>query len=116
MAHRILIAEDDPLVRSALHTVLTHLGFEVVEAPDGAQALALLAVEAPFDLVLLDQEMPRLDGRAARVRIAQLHPGLPVVLCTGADACEPGEAVLLKPFGLKDVRALLRRFGLLPAS
>lgn len=57
----ILVVDDQPDERTIQRAMLTHLGYEVREAPDGAAALTV-AVEAPPDLVLLDVAMPRMDG------------------------------------------------------
>lgn len=57
----ILIAEDDPASRELLVEVLRKAGYSVVEASDGAEAVALLDQQRP-DLVLLDIQMPKLDG------------------------------------------------------
>lgn len=58
---RILVADDDNLVRFTLAEGLREAGFEIIEARDGLQALALCRSEAP-DLALLDIRMPGLDG------------------------------------------------------
>jgi CheY-like chemotaxis protein len=61
MAERILLAEDDRILRKAGETALRNRGYEVVAAVDGEDALAK-AREAPPDLVLLDVMMPKLHG------------------------------------------------------
>ncbi|MEW5928804.1 MAG: response regulator [Gemmatimonadota bacterium] len=57
----ILVVDDQPDERTIQRAMLTHLGYEVREAADGASALAA-AAESPPDLVLLDVAMPRMDG------------------------------------------------------
>lgn len=61
---RIFIAEDDPASRLMLSEALQAWGYEVTEAVDGEQALEKLSGTAP-DLVLMDVQMPRLDGLSA---------------------------------------------------
>lgn len=81
---RILIADDEPLARERLRRLLAELGDEhqvVAEAADGETALALCAQEEP-DVVLLDIEMPGLDGLEAAARLAQLDPPPAVILVT----------------------------------
>lgn len=81
---RILIADDEALARERLRRLLAELGDEhqvVAEAPDGETALALCAREE-VDLVLLDIEMPGMDGLEAAARLAQLDPPPAVVLVT----------------------------------
>lgn len=57
----ILVVDDQPDERIIQRAMLTHLGYEVREAADGASALVAVA-ESPPDLVLLDVAMPRMDG------------------------------------------------------
>lgn len=61
--HRVLVVDDSRAIRSMLRRMLTGLGFEVVEAGNGAEALAALdAADPRFDLVLVDWNMPVMDG------------------------------------------------------
>jgi DNA-binding NarL/FixJ family response regulator len=80
---RIVIAEDHPVVRAGLATLLRAAGdLEVVGAAgDGEQAVALVAEHQP-DLVLMDLSMPGMDGREATERIVESHPGVRVVVLT----------------------------------
>lgn len=81
---KVLIADDEPLARERLRRLLAELGDEhqvVGEAPDGETALALCVREEP-DVVLLDIEMPGMDGLEAAARLAQLDPPPAVVLVT----------------------------------
>lgn len=81
---RILIADDEPLARERLRRLLAELGDKhqvVAEAADGETALALCVREEP-DVVLLDIEMPGLDGLEAAARLAQLDPPPAVILVT----------------------------------
>ena len=101
---RILIAEDETIVRLDLRGVLERAGHEVAEARDGAEAV-LLAGEWQPDLAILDVKMPVLDGVEAARRINAAAP-LPIVLLTAyADEGTFGRAVgagvfgyLIKPF------------------
>jgi DNA-binding NarL/FixJ family response regulator len=81
---RVVFADDDSRYRRLLRAAFNLFpGFDVVgEAEDGAQAVRL-AVERLADAVLLDVEMPRLDGFAAAVRIRRLRPGTQLLLHTG---------------------------------
>jgi response regulator NasT len=78
---RIVIADDEALIRMGLRAMLEDKGYRVVgEASDGARALELVRKLRP-DLVFLDVKMPEMDGIAAATRIQQTHP-TPVVLLT----------------------------------
>ncbi|MEO5349346.1 MAG: response regulator [Magnetococcus sp. YQC-3] len=73
---KILIADDQPLDRKTLHAMLSPHG-ECMVVADGAQAVAAfaraLAAEVPFQVVLLDIQMPVMDGQEALLRIRQLE-------------------------------------------
>ena len=82
-AIRVLVVDDQRVVREGLSMLLGLIdGLEVVGvADDGEQALALVAGTDP-DVVLMDLNMPRLDGTEATRRLAVTHPHLPVVVLT----------------------------------
>ena len=65
---RVLVADDDRLLRTAAATTLRSAGFEVLAAADGEEAVALARAERP-DLILLDLVMPKVDGFAALARL-----------------------------------------------
>jgi signal transduction histidine kinase/ActR/RegA family two-component response regulator len=94
---RVLLVDDDPVVREVLATQLADEGYEVDEAGDGAAALALLDRGTPMHMLVSDLAMPGMDG-VALIRAAQRRrPGLPAILLTGyaGDAARlaVGEAV-----------------------
>src|SRR5437667_12068877 len=102
---RILIAEDETIIRLDLKQLLERAGFEVcAEARDGVEAVELARSEQP-DLAVLDVKMPRLDGIEAARRILDERP-IPIVMLTayGQDelvsrALEAGVfGYLVKPF------------------
>jgi CheY-like chemotaxis protein len=80
---RILVADDDPQMRRLVRSILERDGYEVTEAADGLDALEQVE-NKPFDLMLLDVDMPRLDGLGVleelRARIKTL--GVPVIVLT----------------------------------
>jgi CheY-like chemotaxis protein len=84
---RILVAEDNEDIRDATRCLLQRLGACVKEACDGLEAVELAAVE-PFDLVLMDVRMPRLDGLAATRRLRQLGVRAPIVALTADGVAE----------------------------
>ena len=110
MPARILIAEDETIIRLDLRELLERAGFEVcAEARDGEEAIELARVEAP-DLALLDVKMPRLDGIEAARRILDERP-IPIVMVTAygeqelvSRAVEAGVfGYLVKPFRESDL-------------
>jgi len=84
---RILVVEDAHVVREPLSRLLTLEGFDVVAAADGNEAIAILEAHdsRPFDLVLLDVMMPRMNGVKFLEALRQSHrfAQLPVVALTG---------------------------------
>jgi len=86
MSIKILFADDQPLFREGLHTLLSvHAGLEVVgEAGNGAEAVALAAALQP-DVILMDVQMPVLDGVAATRRLHLEQPACRVILLTTFD-------------------------------
>ena len=107
---RILVAEDETIIRLDLREILERAGFEVcAEARDGEEAVQLAASERP-DLAILDVKMPRLDGIEAARRILEGRP-IPIVMLTayGQDelvsrAVEAGVfGYLVKPFRESDL-------------
>ncbi|GGU04100.1 MULTISPECIES: response regulator transcription factor [Streptomyces] len=117
---RILIVDDEPAVREALRRSLAFEGYGTEEAVDGADALARMESYAP-DLVVLDIQMPRMDGLTAARRIRASGSTVPILMLTARDTV--GDRVtgldagaddyLVKPFELDElfarIRALLRR-------
>lgn len=85
--NRMLIVDDHPLFREALHSAMgvAFPSLEMVDATDIDGAVALIAEEAPFDLVLLDLNMPGIKGFEGLLRIRGLYPRLPVIVVSGHD-------------------------------
>jgi diguanylate cyclase (GGDEF)-like protein len=81
---RVLLVDDDPLIRLMAADTLRHADFEVQEAEDGIQGLAMIE-QMPFDLVLLDVMMPHLDGYEVCRRLRQSRHGsrVPILMLTG---------------------------------
>lgn len=81
---RILIVDDEPVNRKVLENHLIRVGYEVVQAVDGPQALEIIKKDQKFDLVLLDIMMPKMSGYEVchRIRDVYLPSELPVVMLT----------------------------------
>ncbi|HEX9626996.1 MAG TPA: response regulator transcription factor [Acidiferrobacterales bacterium] len=79
---KVLVADDHGLFREGIRHVLAGMGepVEVLEAADGAAALHCAAAHADLDLVLLDLNMPDMNGFAALELLGDRYPGLPVVI------------------------------------
>ena len=85
----VLVADDDPVMRLLMLEMLNQVGLDMVEAEDGAQALACYQSLQP-DLVLLDVDMPVMDGFEVcrQIRALDHHAGAPIIMVTGADELE----------------------------
>ncbi len=126
---RILVVDDEPRIRRFVRVALEQNGWEVLDAPNGADAVDLAREEDP-DLILLDINLPDLDGFEVLSRIREFSD-TPVIMLTGRDSEEDritgldlgADDYVVKPFGVRElmarVRANLRRsseHGELPSS
>ena len=117
---RILVADDDPAVRESLRRSLSFNGYDVDLVDDGEAALTQIDTQRP-DGVILDINMPRLDGLETCRRIRAAGDDLPVLMLTARDEVRDrvlgldagADDYLPKPFALEELlarlRALLRR-------
>ena len=114
---RILIAEDDDVLRNFLMRALGGDGHELTEAADGASALeALNQSNGNFDLLLTDVKMPVMDGIALALETGRSHPDVAIMLMTGyADQHERAHGldalvhdVLAKPFSIDEITGAVR--------
>ena len=114
---RVLVVDDEDLILESTGAVLSAMGFEVLTARDGLEALALVeARREELDLVLMDMTMPRMDGREAFLAMRRLDPKLPVILSSGfteqdslqAFEGESPAAFIQKPYQLKELRRLIQ--------
>lgn len=126
---RILVVDDDPLLRNSVAMVLEDEGYTVEHAVDGADALRKVAAQRP-DVILLDVMMPRMSGNQV-LKVLQsdaLTSDIPVVVMTAISGlANPGSAVssgydlVEKPFDVNDLLnkialAMYRRGGEGPGS
>ncbi len=108
---RILLADDEEMVRKAIRMILAFSGYEIVEAVDGEDAVRkYLEAAAPFDLLLMDLDMPRLNGAEALARIRIFHPQAKAILLSGgAHTAEVDRIIFLqKPFDNQQLIGLIR--------
>lgn len=110
---RILLVEDDSSVRETLRLMLAKDGHIVTEANNGIEALSAFRKQ-PFELVLLDFQIPFMQGDELAVRIKQLDPQQPVVMLTGHHRSRgrdnPVDGLLQKPVDLKRLRQAIAQF------
>ena len=113
----VLLVEDQASVRRLASRALRRLGYTVIEAAHGAEALeALRAAGGPVDLLLTDVVMPKMSGTELADRVRAEHPSVRVLYMTGYAAnalgergmLKPGAAVVQKPFTANDLAARVR--------
>ena len=118
-ALRILLVDDDELIRMSIGPLLTALGHEVHTAESGLEALERLQTGLEPDLVILDMNMPGLNGAQTLTRLLALRPAQTVLMATGYsdDAIaplmegRPNIHSLRKPFSLKEIQSKLGTMG-----
>jgi CheY-like chemotaxis protein len=99
-AGRVLLADDEEDVRGVVHAMLETLGYEVIEARDGLEAVEIFRRRAAeIDLVILDLVMPRLTGEAALGQMRQIAPAVPAILVSGYDESGRIREIVAAGFG-----------------
>jgi len=96
----VLVADDEEDVRAMTRAMLESLGYRVLEARDGAEAVAVFRQRSSeIDLVLLDLVMPRMTGEEAFERMRQIVPAVRGILASGYDESGRGREIEAKGFG-----------------
>ena len=115
MKKRILVVEDECLIRLWLGECLLDDGFEVVEAENGDQALGLIGQSEAFDLLITDIGMPGLaDGNVVATAAKRCYPSLPVIYVSGRpdsvkNALGWRDRFIAKPYSGDEMSAMARR-------
>lgn len=118
MNRRVLVADDEPLVRNLIQVMLRRMGFDVLAAEDGAQAYRFFQEqEGDFDALVLDHSMPGMTGEDVVRAVRAGGSTVPVLVVTGFTPAEvherlshvPGVAVLSKPFRQSALSEALER-------
>jgi two-component system OmpR family response regulator len=109
---RILIAEDDEVLADGLSNSMRHAGYAVDCVRDGQAARTILSGEQPFDLVILDLGLPKVDGFSVLRSLRENNRQVPVIILTARDA--EGDRVkgldlgaddyMIKPFSLPELK------------
>ena len=114
---RVLVVDDERLIRWSIAETLTHAGHTVVEAENGAAAVRALTADGPIDAVFLDFRLPDSDDLKLLATIRRLAPNSPVILMTAYGTPEVTRGaielgvyqVMSKPFELHDLPPLLMK-------
>jgi two-component system response regulator (stage 0 sporulation protein F) len=114
---RILVVDDDPIIRKLLLEVLTNDGHQVEVAVNGLEGLKLARSKA-FQLILMDVHMPIMNGLETLIEIRRLFPRLAVAMMDSypdqlvREAESRGALTCVhKPFDLEEIREIIQRVG-----
>ena len=117
---RILVVDDEPVVRLMLVRALSEAGYDVDSMPDGSVAWdAAREADPPYSLVVTDNAMLHMHGGQLARRLRSAFPDLPILRMSGsgaqADRFPEGVPIIYKPFGvtalLRQVRSMLEERG-----
>ncbi|MEQ1499303.1 MAG: response regulator [Novosphingobium sp.] len=103
---RILLVEDEDMVRAVAQRALTRAGFEVTTASDGDEGLEIVQRGDPFDMIVSDVVMPAMDGPSMIREVRKLRPAMPVLFMSGY-----AEEQLRKELDLDNVEFLPKPFS-----
>ncbi len=114
---KVLIADDEFNIRRVLQAMLARAGYQIFSVEDGLEALEVLDEEGPFDAVITDLKMPRMDGMELLRSVTEMHPDTPVIMITAHGSVGSAvEAVKLgafdyveKPFEQEVLRQILAK-------
>ena len=82
----VLLVEDDEMTREAMTLFLVRAGYLVLTAATGHDAIGMIRTPlSPIDVVILDINLPDVSGTDLCARVREIHPSLPIVVCTGQD-------------------------------
>jgi two-component system, chemotaxis family, chemotaxis protein CheY len=121
---RAMVIDDSRAMRALLGGMLLELGFEIIEAPNGKEAFMVLKAKDPPALLLLDWNMPEMNGfeLLQRIRANHAFDPMPIIMVTTeteisqvARALEAGaNEYVMKPFTREVIREKLQLLGILP--
>ena len=125
MGYKVLLVEDNTDCRELLAALLDQLGYQVLQAENGAVAIQKAVNEKP-DLILMDLRMPNMDGIQATscLRESQITKDTPIIICSASvqrqhhdSALKSGaREVVTKPVSIKQIEALILRYLPVPAD
>lgn len=111
-----LVADDNDFSRTVIVRLLEHLGYSTLQACDGAEAVEIYGRQSPsIELVVMDYEMPRMNGVEAYRKLKQMNQAARVIMCSGSsDRRELEQLVNMgvvtfipKPFGLEALKGAI---------
>ena len=118
-AIRVLLVEDDHVLRAVSADTLNDLGYRAIPASNGRQALDELERDRDIKVLMTDIELPGMDGQQLAAEARRRRPGIGILFVTGYDDFiregtllrKEGFEYLAKPYGCEDLARALKRFG-----
>ena len=113
-SHKILVVDDEEAVRRLSCEMLRNLGYEVLTAADGEEALAILGRDRDVELVITDLGMPGMGGVRFAQEAVRLRPGMRILFATGSGHEVPaadndaGPTVLAKPYSTAELARMVQ--------
>jgi CheY-like chemotaxis protein len=117
---RVLLVEDEPLVREMIVETLRDEGLDVIEAATGDEAADILEEPNDIDVLVTDVRMPgKIDGIDVALRARELHPGIAIIVVSGyaldlwerLEKLDPPPVFLRKPYRTKEVLEVVRQLA-----
>ncbi len=115
MAPRILVVDDEPMVRALIARALTDEGYQVVAVANGRAALEVARADGGFDLIVTNNYMPGLNGAELIARVREDFPDLPILHIDDITRQRPRQALpddiptVYKPFTIATLREAVRK-------
>lgn len=111
MSRRILVVDDDLVVRECMQELLSREGFEVEVAASGEEGLEKVRAKE-FDRIMTDCQMPPgMNGTQFAEEVRKLYPFMPIVMMTGRPDIPPVTVVVKKPFHMDDIKMAIALAG-----
>lgn len=112
----ILVIDDEELIRELMVEIIHSLGFEVETAFNGIDGLEKLNAKMDYDLIVLDMNMPVMDGRTTYHEIRKILSEIKIILCSGLDKVEtersfsadPNLIFVQKPYSLAVISGAIK--------
>jgi CheY-like chemotaxis protein len=111
MAETVLVVDDEPLVLEVTASMLEALGWAVITAKSGKEALTRLEADDRIALLPIDVNMPGINGYELAKRAKRSRPDLRVIILSGRETDGRGFPLLRKPFSLDDLRQRVEGLG-----
>lgn len=114
---KVLVVDDDEVIRDLLINFLKFSGYEGIGAPDGQKALEMVLADSP-DMIITDIHMPLMNGFQLLRAVKRLNADTPVIFITGfahfrrffADKTARADGFLEKPFSLESIDGLVKKY------